>query len=93
MKGGHADGEEIEDRLIHADGSVQNWRAPRLHTTSSHGTGCTLSSAIATGLGEGMTLAQAVERAIRFVRRALEEAPGLGHGHGPMGQQFVTDFR
>ncbi|QNQ09703.1 bifunctional hydroxymethylpyrimidine kinase/phosphomethylpyrimidine kinase [Sphingomonas alpina] len=93
VKGGHADGEEIEDRLIHADGSVQNWRAPRLHTTSSHGTGCTLSSAIATGLGEGMTLAQAVERAIRFVRRALEEAPGLGHGHGPMGQQFVTDFR
>ncbi|MGH6617371.1 bifunctional hydroxymethylpyrimidine kinase/phosphomethylpyrimidine kinase [Sphingomonas sp.] len=93
VKGGHADGEEIEDRLIHADGSVQNWRAPRLHTTSSHGTGCTLSSAIATGLGQGMTLADAVDRAIRFVRRALELAPGLGHGHGPMGQQFVTDFQ
>jgi hydroxymethylpyrimidine/phosphomethylpyrimidine kinase len=93
VKGGHGDGDVVIDRLIAADGSVMRWENKRIVTTSSHGTGCTLSSAIATGLGQGMTLADAVDRAIRFVRRALEEAPGLGHGHGPMGQQYVTDFR
>ncbi|QNA86494.1 bifunctional hydroxymethylpyrimidine kinase/phosphomethylpyrimidine kinase [Sphingomonas sp. So64.6b] len=93
VKGGHADGDVVIDRLIAADGSIARWENERIVTTSTHGTGCTLSSAIATGLGQGMTLADAVERAIRFVRRALEEAPDLGHGHGPMGQQYVTDFR
>lgn len=93
VKGGHGDGDMVIDQLIGADGSVMRWENKRIVTTSSHGTGCTLSSAIATGLGQGMTLTDAVDRAIRFVRRALELAPGLGHGHGPMGQQFVTDFR
>ena len=89
VKGGHAAGNEIVDRLILADGSERRWSDPRIETRSSHGTGCTLASAIATGLGQGMPLADAVARGRLFVRIALHEAPGFGAGHGPMGQQAV----
>jgi len=89
IKGGHADAAELTDRLIAADGTETSWTAPRIATTSTHGTGCTLASAIATGIGEGMTLADAVARARRFVRAALIAAPGLGQGYGPMGHQAV----
>ncbi|RZM21113.1 MAG: bifunctional hydroxymethylpyrimidine kinase/phosphomethylpyrimidine kinase, partial [Sphingomonas sp.] len=61
--------------------------------TSTHGTGCTFASALATGLGAGLAIGEAFDRAVQFVRRALIAAPGLGQGHGPMGQQFVTGFR
>ncbi|KQS05059.1 hydroxymethylpyrimidine/phosphomethylpyrimidine kinase [Sphingomonas sp. Leaf357] len=93
VKGGHTDTADVTDILYAPDGEIARWSAPRIHTTSTHGTGCTLASAIATGLGQGMALPEAIERAIRFVRRALEAAPGLGQGHGPMGQQSVTDFQ
>lgn len=93
VKGGHADGGEVVDRLIGPDGDIARWSNPRIDTAHSHGTGCTLASAIATGLGQGMNLVAATERAIAFVRASLERAPGLGHGHGPMGQQFATGFR
>lgn len=66
------------------------WHSPRIATTSTHGTGCTLASAIATGLGQNMALTEAIDRARRFVRAALLAAPGLGQGHGPMGHQAVT---
>lgn len=66
-----------------------NWYATRIDTDQDHGTGCTLSSAIATGLGAGMPLLDAITRARDFVREALVAAPGLGAGHGPMGQGFV----
>ncbi|MGX0586655.1 bifunctional hydroxymethylpyrimidine kinase/phosphomethylpyrimidine kinase [Sphingomonas sanguinis] len=84
VKGGHGEGPVIEDRLVEPAGE-QRWQHPRLDTTSTHGTGCTLASAIATGLGQGLTLADAVDRAIAFVQAALAAAPGLGQGHGPMG--------
>ena len=91
IKGGHADGDLIVDCLI-ADGrEVMRWEASRIETRSTHGTGCTLASAIATGLGQGMSLEQSIERARLFVRLALHDAPGLGQGHGPMGHQFVRD--
>lgn len=61
------------------------WDSPRLDTRHTHGTGCTLASAIATGLGQGLLLDDAVGRAVAFVRAALAHAPGLGGGHGPMG--------
>lgn len=61
----------------------------RIDTTSTHGTGCTLASGIANGLGQGLSLVEAVARARRFVYAALKAAPGLGSGHGPMGHQFV----
>jgi hydroxymethylpyrimidine/phosphomethylpyrimidine kinase len=61
------------------------WFSPRIDTPNTHGTGCTLASAIATGLGQGMPLPSAIDRARRYVRASLQCAPGLGSGHGPMG--------
>ncbi|THD38371.1 MAG: bifunctional hydroxymethylpyrimidine kinase/phosphomethylpyrimidine kinase [Sphingomonas sp.] len=84
-KGGHAEGERIVDELYAPGGRLRQWEAKRFDTTDTHGTGCTLSSAIAAGLGGGMTVEDAVERAIRFVRIAILSAPRLGGGHGPMG--------
>ncbi|WP_174275332.1 bifunctional hydroxymethylpyrimidine kinase/phosphomethylpyrimidine kinase [Sphingomonas bacterium] len=87
-KGGHLDGPEVVDILI-ADGRERRWRDDRIATRHSHGTGCTLSSAIATGLGAGMDLEDAIDRGRAFVRASLLAAPGLGAGHGPMGQGSV----
>ena len=83
LKGGHMAGETVVDLLATADGVVA-FSASRLAGTSTHGTGCTLASAIATGIAQGMDLAAAVERARTYVRRAIETAPGLGRGHGPL---------
>nr|WP_236659717.1 bifunctional hydroxymethylpyrimidine kinase/phosphomethylpyrimidine kinase [Sphingopyxis lutea] len=92
VKGGHGEGETVTDRLLDAEeGEVARWEAPRIDTPHTHGTGCTLASAIATGLAQGMPLEPAVARARDFVRLALLDAPGLGAGHGPMGQQTVRN--
>jgi hydroxymethylpyrimidine/phosphomethylpyrimidine kinase len=91
IKGGHADGDQIVDELYLAPGQGESWTDSLIETRSTHGTGCTLASAIATGLGQGMELVRAVERARIFVRLALLDAPGLGQGHGPMGHQFVRE--
>lgn len=88
-KGGDATGPEVEDRLCVPGRNPISWRAPRIATRHNHGTGCTLSSAIATGLGCGLDLADAIARAREFVRAALEAAPGYGAGRGPMGHQAV----
>ncbi len=84
VKGGHAEGPDITDRLV-TDAGESRWTNPRIETRHSHGTGCTLASGIATGLAQGMTLDTAIARAIAYVRAALANAPGLGAGHGPMG--------
>lgn len=91
VKGGHAGGETVTDRLLTEDGEAARWEAPRIATTSTHGTGCTLASAIATGLGQGLPLEPAIARARDFVRLALHGAPGLGGGHGPMGHASVRN--
>jgi hydroxymethylpyrimidine/phosphomethylpyrimidine kinase len=88
IKGGHEEGDALADALIEED-NMTSWQGQRIDTTSTHGTGCTLASAIAFYLGAGVALTQAVERARLFVRMALHEAPGLGQGHGPLGQQAV----
>ena len=88
IKGGHEEGDALADALIEED-NMTSWQGQRIDTTSTHGTGCTLASAIAFYLGSGLALAEAVERSRLFVRIALHEAPGLGHGHGPLGQQRV----
>lgn len=88
-KGGDAGGETVEDRLVVPGRDPVIWTAPRIATRHNHGTGCTLSSAIATLLGQGSTLEHAVEGARDFVRAALLNAPGFGAGHGPMGHQAV----
>jgi hydroxymethylpyrimidine/phosphomethylpyrimidine kinase len=88
IKGGHEEGDALADALIEED-NMTSWQGQRIETTSTHGTGCTLASAIAFYLGSGLGLTEAVERSRLFVRMALHEAPGLGHGHGPLGQQRV----
>jgi len=93
VKGGHGDGDEIVDRLLSPSGPPRELRGKRFDTTETHGTGCTLASALACGLGAGLPIGKAFEQAVSFVRIAILEAPGLGHGHGPLGQQFVTDFQ
>jgi hydroxymethylpyrimidine/phosphomethylpyrimidine kinase len=79
----------VADHLIMPDGSDMVWTGPRTETRHTHGTGCTLASAIAEGLGRSLSLPQSIARARTFVRIALREAPGLGAGHGPMGHHKV----
>jgi hydroxymethylpyrimidine/phosphomethylpyrimidine kinase len=95
VKGGHGEGDQVTDRLFLAgDGPPEiDWTDPRIDSDATHGTGCTLASAIACGLAAEWELPEAVARARRFVRIAMREAPGLGDGHGPMGHQSVRlDF-
>ncbi|RXR26483.1 bifunctional hydroxymethylpyrimidine kinase/phosphomethylpyrimidine kinase [Sphingobium fluviale] len=89
VKGGHGAGDLLTDRLIEADGTETIWQDARIDTPHTHGTGCTLASAIAAGLAQGMRLPDAVSRARMYVRAALSCAPGLGQGHGPMGFPVV----
>jgi hydroxymethylpyrimidine/phosphomethylpyrimidine kinase len=88
-KGGHAAGETITDALIVPGEAPRFFDHARIDTRHTHGTGCTLSSAIATLLGRGESLAGAVELARRFVFAAIAAAPGYGAGHGPLGHQAV----
>lgn len=88
-KGGDAEGETVEDVLVLPGEAPQAMSAPRQVTRHTHGTGCTLASAIATFLGMGCGLVDAVERGRRFVQLALRDAPGLGQGHGPLGHAAV----
>lgn len=83
LKGGHLEGERLLDLLVTSD-DVKRFEGQRLHTSQTHGTGCTLASAIATGLAEGLEMDLAVARARDYVRLAIETAPGLGRGHGPL---------
>jgi hydroxymethylpyrimidine/phosphomethylpyrimidine kinase len=84
-KGGDAEGERIEDVLCLPGKPPHMMAGTRIHTRHTHGTGCTLSSAIATYLGKGLPLPEAVDRARLFVRSALRAAPGFGAGSGPLG--------
>jgi hydroxymethylpyrimidine/phosphomethylpyrimidine kinase len=83
VKGGHLGGDEVTDVLLTSAG-LRHFRRPRLDTTSTHGTGCTLSAAITAGLALGRPLERAVEQGLDFVHRAIAAAPGLGGGHGPL---------
>ncbi len=88
-KGGHGKGNDIADTLHRQGREPVVWSAPRIETRHTHGTGCTLASAIAVGLGQGLELETAVARARAFVRAALLAAPGFGRGSGPLGHQAV----
>jgi len=88
-KGGDADEPEVEDILVRPGDEDRVWRDSRIATRHTHGTGCTLSSAIATLLGKGLPLEEAITQARQFVRAALLAAPGFGHGHGPLGHHAV----
>ena len=83
VKGGHLAGPTVADVLVTGD-QVEVFESPRIETRHTHGTGCTLASAIATGIAQGMALPAAVRRARRYVLEAIQGAPGLGSGHGPL---------
>jgi hydroxymethylpyrimidine/phosphomethylpyrimidine kinase len=84
LKGGHLAGDALIDLLVGEDGRAE-FRHTRIETRHTHGTGCTLASAIAAGLARGMALADAVGRAHDYVQRAIRNAPGFGGGNGPLG--------
>src|ERR1051326_8430371 len=81
LKGGHLAGDTVYDVLAAANG-VRLWQSPRIDSRHTHGTVCTLASAIAAGLAQGLAVEAAVERAREYVRRAILSAPGIGRGHG-----------
>jgi hydroxymethylpyrimidine/phosphomethylpyrimidine kinase len=83
VKGGHLPGDRLFDVLVGPDG-VEIFEGVRIATRHTHGTGCTLASAIATGLGQGLSLGVAVTRARTYLIEAIRTAPGLGQGHGPL---------
>jgi hydroxymethylpyrimidine/phosphomethylpyrimidine kinase len=83
LKGGHFPGDSVSDVLATGSG-IRVWQSPRIATRHTHGTGCTLASAIAAGLAQGRDIESAIERARDYVHRAIASAPGLGRGHGPL---------
>lgn len=90
LKGGHMQGSVVQDILATPAG-IEVIEAPRIDTRHTHGTGCTLASAAAAGLAQGMALPDAVRRATAYVHAAILAAPGLGAGHGPLGHGVMVD--
>lgn len=84
VKGGHSGDDPVIDLLV-SPGGVREFRARRIATSSTHGTGCTFSAAITAGLARGLPLEAAVAGAREYISAALERAEPLGHGHGPLG--------
>jgi hydroxymethylpyrimidine/phosphomethylpyrimidine kinase len=84
VKGGHLGGDTVTDHYVDHAGTTERLSASRIPSRSTHGTGCTLASAIATGLAAERPLLDAIRHARGYVRRAIELSPGLGGGHGPL---------
>jgi hydroxymethylpyrimidine/phosphomethylpyrimidine kinase len=83
VKGGHRAGPVVTDLLV-TRGGEHSHSAPRIDSVHTHGTGCTLASAIACGLAQGLDAPTAVARAHAYVQEAIRTAPGFGGGHGPL---------
>lgn len=94
VKGGHLEsGAEVRNMLL-APGQEPLWfMKPRRDTRHTHGTGCTLASAIAAGIAQGAALADTLPRALDYVAAAIDAAPGLGAGHGPLGHNFMLQMK
>lgn len=90
VKGGHIDGPILRDVLMSAE-SAHVFEVERIATRATHGTGCTLASAIATGLAQGFALQDAVARARRYLIEAIKAAPGYGNGWGPLGHGWTVN--
>lgn len=89
LKGGHIPGETIFDVLA-TEETIEVMSSPRIETRHTHGTGCTLASAIAAFLAQGAELREAVEAARGYVYEAILTAPGFGHGHGPLNHAWTV---
>ncbi|MEN3333644.1 MAG: hydroxymethylpyrimidine/phosphomethylpyrimidine kinase [Blastocatellia bacterium] len=95
LKGGDLIGETATDLLLDDDG-MRTFAAERVLSSNTHGTGCTLSAAMATLLGRGSSLTEAIVQAKRYIVEAIRSAPALGHGHGPLNhfpRGFIVDPR
>ncbi|HEX3348870.1 MAG TPA: bifunctional hydroxymethylpyrimidine kinase/phosphomethylpyrimidine kinase [Acetobacteraceae bacterium] len=92
LKGGHLAGPQVIDLLV-TDGGVTRFRGARIETRHTHGTGCTLASALAVSLAQGLPMKAAVVRARAYVRDAIASAPGFGHGHGPLNHAVPPPVR
>jgi hydroxymethylpyrimidine kinase/phosphomethylpyrimidine kinase len=88
LKGGHLEGEAVD--LLFDGQEFHEFRAPRLETKNTHGTGCTYAAAIATYLAQNLTLAEAVAAAKRFITEAIRHGLSLGKGHGPTNPYAVV---
>ncbi len=88
-KGGHDAGDQVIDRIVSPDGALASFAHARIDTVHTHGTGCTLSAALATLLGHRQPLTHAIRLARAFTFAAIENAPGFGGGNGPLGHQAV----
>jgi hydroxymethylpyrimidine kinase/phosphomethylpyrimidine kinase len=89
VKGGHLPGDLMTDVLVTRDG-VRRYTHARVQTSSTHGTGCTLSAAITAGLAQGRPLEEAVTDGLDFLHRAIAAAPGIGAGHGPVNHMVAA---
>lgn len=90
VKGGHLSGDILTDVLVTQE-TTYEFSSSKIFTKNTHGTGCTLASAIATGIGQGMTLRDAVGRAHKYVHKAIAQAPGFGRGKGPLDHSVTLD--
>ncbi|WP_376094695.1 bifunctional hydroxymethylpyrimidine kinase/phosphomethylpyrimidine kinase [Roseomonas sp. CCTCC AB2023176] len=90
VKGGHMAGDALHDVLL-SDAGEEVFTSSRIETRHTHGTGCTLASAIAAGLAQGMAMRDAVARARDYVAAAIRSAPGYGRGHGPLDHAVTVD--
>ncbi len=88
LKGGHLSGDDVHDVFFY-NGVHKIMTSPRIDTKHTHGTGCTLASAVAAYLAQGLKLEDAVTRARDYVQDAISHAPGFGQGHGPLGHGFA----
>ena len=88
-KGGHGDGDQVIDYVVSSSGKIASFGHQRIETRHTHGTGCTLSAALATMLAHGQPMTHAIRIARAFTRAAIEQAPGFGEGSGPLGHQAV----
>jgi len=88
IKGGHAGGDTLVDFLLWQNGEAL-FEGTRIKTSHTHGTGCTLASALAVFMAQGLCLTDAVRRARKYVRGAIENAPGFGAGHGPLDHNWM----
>jgi len=89
LKGGHLAGDRVRD-LLFGPGETQVFESPRIDTKHTHGTGCTLASAIAAGLAQGLRVDASIARARDYVMAAIRTAPGYGAGHGPMNHSHTV---
>jgi hydroxymethylpyrimidine/phosphomethylpyrimidine kinase len=89
LKGGHMGGPVVRDLLMTPD-TLSVFENPRIDTAHTHGTGCTLASATAVGLAQGLAVAEAVGRAEAYLHEAIRQAPGFGGGHGPVAHMHTV---